>query len=92
MAPNNPIVLILGAGPNIGKGVAYEFAMKGYTIVLASRTRHDDSPSTFIAGDFTNPGSVVDIFASCREQHGEPSVVIYNGKLAKVLWSPSYSR
>lgn len=81
MAPAEPIVLILGAGPNIGKGVAYSFAMKGYTIVLASRSRHEDSPATFIEGDLSNPRAVSDIFAKCRQQHGEPSVVVYNGML-----------
>jgi NADP-dependent 3-hydroxy acid dehydrogenase YdfG len=37
MTANIPIILILGAGPNIGQAVARTFASKGYKIALAAR-------------------------------------------------------
>lgn len=36
-----PVLLILGAGPSIGSGVARAFAAKGYRAALASRTVKD---------------------------------------------------
>lgn len=77
------VALILGAGPNIGASVAEEFSSKGYKVVLTSRKRPEAVNPTYvdIQGDLSNPQSVVDIFAQVRKLYGEPSVVIYNGKL-----------
>ncbi|KAH8711858.1 putative short-chain dehydrogenases/reductase [Phaeosphaeriaceae sp. PMI808] len=80
MSPISPIVLILGAGPNIGANVAEQFAEQGYRVVLSSRKQHDGTnPSySYVHGDLAEPKSVVDIFAQVRQNHGEPSVVVYN--------------
>jgi NAD(P)-dependent dehydrogenase (short-subunit alcohol dehydrogenase family) len=82
MSPNPPLVLILGAGPNIGAAVAEQFALQGYKIVLTSRNEHEGTNSlySYIQGDLAKPQSVIDIFTRVRELHGEPSVVVYNGE------------
>jgi NAD(P)-dependent dehydrogenase (short-subunit alcohol dehydrogenase family) len=77
-----PVVLIVGAGANIGSHVARTFAAKGYKVALSSRSiRSDDSTSGFlnIRGDLSDPNSVGDVFAKVRDTLGHPSVVIYNG-------------
>lgn len=82
MSPASPLVLILGAGPNIGANVAEQFATQGYRIVLSSRKQHEGTKPaySYVQGDLAEPKSVVDIFTQVREHHGEPSVVVYNGK------------
>lgn len=79
----NPVVLILGAGPNIGQSVARTFASKGYKVALAARSvREADSTDTQlnIPSDFSRPDDVVDAFSKVKEVFGIPSVVVYNGQ------------
>lgn len=82
MPANASIALILGAGPNIGASVAEQFAAKGYKVVLTSRKVPENANPSFshIKGDLSQPKSVVDIFTQVRKLHGEPSVVVYNGR------------
>lgn len=83
MAAKSPVVLILGAGPNIGQAVARTFASKGYKVALASRSlKEADSTDTQlnIASDFTKPDDVINAFSQVKKVFGIPSVVIYNGK------------
>ena len=83
MAAKSPIVLILGAGSNIGQAVARTFASRGYKIALAARSL-DEAESTDnqlnIKSDFENPDDVVDAFKKVNKVLGIPSVVVYNGK------------
>lgn len=82
MATSSPILLILGAGSNVGASVAKAFAEKGYKIALASRTvkKEDSNPNEFhIACDLSDPLSVLDVFTKVKETLGIPSVVVYNG-------------
>jgi NAD(P)-dependent dehydrogenase (short-subunit alcohol dehydrogenase family) len=83
-----PIVLIFGAGTNVGSHVARTFAAKGYKVALSSRSiRNDDSTADFvnIRGDMSDPNSVGDVFTKVQETLGQPSVVVYNG------WSSQYA-
>jgi NAD(P)-dependent dehydrogenase (short-subunit alcohol dehydrogenase family) len=77
-----PIVLILGAGPNIGQHVARAFAAKGYRIALSSRSSSDltlQPDDLHIPADLSQPSSVPVIFSSVKAKFGaSPSVVIYN--------------
>jgi hypothetical protein len=78
-----PIVLIFGAGANIGSHIARTFAAKGYKVALSSRSiRNDDSTTNFlnVRGDMSDPNSVDDVFTKVRETLGQPSVVVYNGQ------------
>lgn len=77
------VVLILGAGPNIGQAVARNFASKGYKVALASRSlKEADSTDTQlnISTDLTNTDDVVNAFTKVTKVFGIPSVVVYNGK------------
>lgn len=78
-----PIILVLGAGPNIGQAVARTFASKGYKVALAGRSlKEGDSTDNQlnIKSDFANTDDVVDAFTRVRKVLGIPSVVVYNGK------------
>lgn len=83
MLSTNPVVLILGAGPNIGKSVACTFAARGYKVALSARSLKDND--TFagqlqIHSDLSDPESVIKVFSKVKESLGFPSVVVYNGK------------
>ena len=79
----SPVLLVLGAGANIGSGVARAFAAKGYKVAVTSRTSEGDKTREgypHIKGDLADPDSVANIFSKVREALGEPSVVVYNGQ------------
>lgn len=81
-ASTSPVVLILGAGANIGANVARAFATKGYKVALAARKLKDETNEDgqlTISSDFADPSSFATTFAKVREALGEPSVVVYNG-------------
>jgi NAD(P)-dependent dehydrogenase (short-subunit alcohol dehydrogenase family) len=83
MPITSPVILILGAGPNIGQGVARVFASHGYKVALAARSLNEaDSTEDQlnIKVDFSNPEEVVNAFTRTRKLLGIPSVVVYNGK------------
>lgn len=74
------MVLILGAGANIGAGVARAFAAAGYQVATAARKAKSEAKSQLhVQGDFADPSSIRDIFAEVRKSLGDPSVVVYNG-------------
>ncbi|TVY81724.1 hypothetical protein LSUE1_G002120 [Lachnellula suecica] len=75
------IVLILGAGPNIGAATAKYFTEKGYKTIVVSRNPSEEitkSADLAIKADFSNPSSIASIFASAKAKIGIPNVVIYN--------------
>jgi NAD(P)-dependent dehydrogenase (short-subunit alcohol dehydrogenase family) len=83
MAAKSPVVLILGAGSNIGQAVARTFASKGYKVALAARSlKEADSTDNQlnIPSDFSKTDDVVNAFTKVKKVFGIPSVVIYNGK------------
>lgn len=83
MPSTSPVILILGAGPNIGQAVARIFASKGYRVALASRSLKEvDSTENElnITCDFANSDDVVTAFKKVKKVFGIPSVVVYNGK------------
>ncbi|WVF71820.1 hypothetical protein IAT40_006628 [Kwoniella sp. CBS 6097] len=78
----SPVILILGAGPNIGYNVAKTFAASGYKVALAARSvkQADDTDNQLhIPGDFTKSEDVVNAFSKVKKVFGvPPSVVVYN--------------
>lgn len=82
MAVNKPIAFIIGAGQNIGAGVANALRSKGYRIALASRSAKNagSNDDLHLATDLSKPETVSHAFASLRKQWGEPNVVLYNGR------------
>jgi NAD(P)-dependent dehydrogenase (short-subunit alcohol dehydrogenase family) len=80
-----PIVLILGAGTNVGQHVARAFAAKGYKVALAARSvkeSENTSDQVNVPSDFTDPNSIVAAFAKVKASLGIPSVVVYNAGAA----------
>ncbi|PYH77392.1 putative short chain type dehydrogenase [Aspergillus uvarum CBS 121591] len=76
-----PVVLLLGAGRNIGQHTAQHFAAKGYRVALTARNVNaDDSTETqlHIQCDLADPQAVHDVFSRVKTTFGVPSVVIYN--------------
>lgn len=83
MTAKSPIVLILGAGSNVGQAVARKFASQGYRVALAARSlkEADSTDSQLnIPSDFSKTDDIVNAFAKVKEVFGIPSVVVYNGK------------
>lgn len=83
VAMSVPVALILGAGSNIGSGVARAFAAKGYKIALVARKAEEDKSTAnevHIKGDFANPESLAQVFDKVRSKVGLPHVVVYNGE------------
>ena len=83
MPGSSPVILILGAGPNLGQAIARAFASKGCKIALAARSlKEADSTDDQlnITSDFANPDDVVSAFTRVKKALGIPSVVVYNGK------------
>lgn len=84
MSIPSPVILILGAGPNIGQAVARTFASKGYKVALASRSLKETDSSDNqlnIPSDFSKTDDVVKAFDKVKRVFGIPSVVVYNGRL-----------
>lgn len=83
MPNTSPVVLILGAGSNIGQHTAQAFATKGYKVALAARKlkeADDNADQINIPSDFSDPNSIEKVFSKVKSAFGAPSVVIYNGK------------
>ncbi|OAP62650.1 hypothetical protein AYL99_01877 [Fonsecaea erecta] len=81
MPGTSPVILILGAGPNIGQAVGRTFASRGYKVALAARSLNEaDSTDNQlnIKSDFANPDDVVNAFRKVNTAFGIPSVVVYN--------------
>ncbi|KAK7430750.1 hypothetical protein QQZ08_002794 [Neonectria magnoliae] len=82
MSSAAPIVLILGAGSNIGQSVARAFAAKGYkTALVARRLKEADSTADQlnIPADLSDPDAVIGVFSKVKTVLGDhPSVVVHN--------------
>ncbi|TVY31261.1 Secoisolariciresinol dehydrogenase, partial [Lachnellula cervina] len=77
----SPVILILGAGPNIGHHVAKTFAASGYKVAIAARSVKEAESTDSqlnIPSDFTKSEDVVNAFSKVKKVFGIPSVVVYN--------------
>jgi NAD(P)-dependent dehydrogenase (short-subunit alcohol dehydrogenase family) len=78
----SPVLLVLGAGPNIGQHTARSFAAKGYKVALSARSFENGVNSeghVLFKNDLSQPESVRELFAQVHSTVGIPSVVVYNG-------------
>lgn len=85
MSATKPLVLLLGAGKNIGEAVAKKFGGGGFNVALAARSLHDAQNSTgrwSYKVDLSRPAEVAELFAKVSKEIGIPNVVIYNGMLS----------
>ncbi|KAI0131868.1 hypothetical protein BJ170DRAFT_717676 [Xylariales sp. AK1849] len=81
MSITAPIVLLLGAGSNVGQHVARAFASSGYKVALVARSlseSNNNADQVNIPSDFSDPDSVVSAFSKVKATLGVPSVVVYN--------------
>jgi NADP-dependent 3-hydroxy acid dehydrogenase YdfG len=77
------VLLILGAGGNIGASVANTFTKNGYKVALAARSLQDGSNQNGnlqIKTDLGNPKSIESAFDKTTAEYGPPNVIVYNGK------------
>lgn len=74
--------LIIGAGPGIGLSTVRTFQNAGYSVAIASRTRHENADPAFrhIVFDAAKPDTVKALFEEVTAALGPPKVVVYNGK------------
>ncbi|KAJ9607240.1 hypothetical protein H2200_008312 [Cladophialophora chaetospira] len=81
-----PIVLILGAGPNIGSSIAKLFLSNGYRVALVARSLKTGTPAgdtLEVQGDLSKLSCIPESFRVVREVWGHPSVVVYNGMFTR---------
>ena len=79
---STPVLLVLGAGSNIGLSVAKSFSAKGYKVALAARSLQDgvgEDGYLRLNIDLANTGEIHKAFTKVEEQFGIPTVVVYNG-------------
>ncbi|KAJ4294942.1 hypothetical protein N0V88_005181 [Collariella sp. IMI 366227] len=93
MAPKKPVVLVFGAGANIGAALVRKFAGAGYQVATVSRNAaHPPIPSPdgatlSVRADLLHANQVSGAFDAVRQMWGAfPSVVIWN--VANVTASP----
>ena len=75
------IILILGAGGNIGAAVARKFSQEGYKVAAAARSVNQevaDVSELTVKADFNDPASMKGVFDEVTEKVGTPNVVLYN--------------
>ncbi|KAF2501713.1 hypothetical protein BU16DRAFT_577798 [Lophium mytilinum] len=76
-----PILLVLGAGANIGAALTTKFSAAGYRIALAARSLSDGLSSAGhlnIKIDLTDPTAIPTAFSKVKKEFGTPNIVIYN--------------
>ncbi|KAH6689923.1 hypothetical protein BKA61DRAFT_533224 [Leptodontidium sp. MPI-SDFR-AT-0119] len=79
------VVLILGAGANVGAKTAEVFAKNGYKVALATRTithHKDNTRDLVIQADFAEPLSIKSVFDEVKAKIGTPNVIVYNAAAA----------
>jgi NAD(P)-dependent dehydrogenase (short-subunit alcohol dehydrogenase family) len=77
------VLLVLGAGGNIGASVASLFAENGYKVAIAARRLKDgvnDAGQLQVQMDLSKPETVDATFDKVTAKLGPPNVIVYNGK------------
>jgi NAD(P)-dependent dehydrogenase (short-subunit alcohol dehydrogenase family) len=81
------VLLILGAGKNVGQYTAAKFLQNGYKVALAARSLTTTASPTAsdstidIKADLTVPSDVVNAFSLTTATFGSPNIVVYNGAI-----------
>ncbi|KAK4033726.1 hypothetical protein C8A01DRAFT_39812 [Parachaetomium inaequale] len=93
MASEKPVVLVFGAGANIGAALVRKFSGAAYRVAAVSRNAADppvpspDGGTLAVRADLSHPAQVSHAFDAVRQTWGAfPSVVIWN--VANVTASP----
>lgn len=91
-----PVLLVLGAGSNVGAALGRLFSKHGFKVALASRrTTEGPVPDGIfhVQVDLSQPETVSQAFEKVTSALGPPHVVVYNGMLScrGSLIAPTYS-
>lgn len=80
---SSPVILVLGAGANVGLSIAKKFAAEGWKVAAVARTIKDEikaNSSLALSADLSDPESMIKIFNEVEAKLGTPNVVVYNGE------------
>jgi NAD(P)-dependent dehydrogenase (short-subunit alcohol dehydrogenase family) len=92
--PHNPVCLVVGAGPGIGRAVALAFAREGFDLALAARRqdkleaycqeiRRLGRQAQAYAADAADESSLRTLFERTRAELGDPEVLVFNAACAR---------
>lgn len=76
------VIIIFGAGANVGLATARKFAEEGYKVAAVSRNPSEELKqiaSLILPADLKDPSQVEAVFDKVTQQLGVPDVVVYNG-------------
>src|SRR5688572_26287512 len=87
-------VIVVGAGPGIGRSVAVRFAREGLPVAVIARSdrsvgevaaavRAVGVPAVSLSADSTDENALRSALDTARQQHGDPDVVVYNAALIR---------
>jgi short-subunit dehydrogenase len=83
------LVVVVGAGPRLGRAIAAAFAERAVSVVLIARTEQrlretvaNIAGAGYLAADVTDERALRSAFDSIRERYGDPAVLIHNPSTA----------
>ena len=82
---SKPIAFIIGSGRKVGASTAQALQSKGYRVAQAARSfKPEDSTddNLLLQTDLSKPETLTSAWSKLRSTWGDPSVVVYNGRLA----------
>lgn len=82
-------IVVIGAGPGLGFGVAKKFGKKGYFVILVARNQEslmkmsdelnmENIDNTFALGDSSEEKNFKKVLEGIKSEFGTPDVVVYN--------------
>lgn len=79
---SRPVVIIFGAGPNIGTATATKFRNAGYRVAAVSRTAQNGQAGVdfHVEANLSDPRAIPTVFSRVRDHFGgaTPKVVVWN--------------
>ncbi|WP_136604228.1 SDR family NAD(P)-dependent oxidoreductase [Paenibacillus dokdonensis] len=86
---NNPLVVIVGAGPGVSAGIARKFGSNGFKLILLARRKESldlqiselqkkNIEAYGIIADASESVSLIDAFNQIKSDYGIPDVLVYN--------------
>lgn len=87
--PDNELVVILGAGPGLGRAISTAFARDGARVVLIARNEQrlhalagETGAAGYVTADARDERPLREAFATIRERFGAPGVLVHNPSIA----------
>ena len=82
-------IVVIGAGPGLGYGVAKKFGKEGYFVILVARNQEslvkmsdklntENIDNTFAIGDSSEDEKFKEVLEGIKSEYGTPDVVVYN--------------